>query len=183
MNASPGPGSATLYLCALFPFIPMASLGGGFYYPILHMRSLRLGQLAQATWLGKQDWNPPRGQALDSSAVRASQLRPALLTDHPLAPVTQTATLGPKHLTPHLAHQVGETQPKGSLFSARLVVTGEGEQAGQGLELSCAKAGSLEVLATVPELCVPRAPLVQAPGLPGDFSITSAFAAGPHPCE
>ena len=46
---------------------------------------------------------------------------------------------------------MGENSPKGGLFSAR----GEGEQAVQGLESSCTKAGTLERGGHFPELCTP----------------------------
>lgn len=76
---------------------------------------------------------------------------------------------------------MGENWPKGSSFLVRVMVRGEGEWAVQGLELSRAKAGTSP---TDPELCIPRAPAVQAPltpCIPEDLSITAAFSAGAHP--
>lgn len=57
----------------------------------------------------------------------------------------------------------------------------EGEWEVQGLD----EDWNLRVVAIVPELCIPREPLVQAPlasGLLEGLSITAAFSAGPNPC-
>lgn len=95
MNASPGPGGATLYLWALFHFILMTSLGGGLYYP--HFTDKE----PEATQLGKQDQNPPGSQALHCTAVHSPQSQPALLMPaDPQLLLPKQPCLGPEQLNP-----------------------------------------------------------------------------------
>lgn len=96
--------------------------------PILQMRSLRLGQLAQAAQLGRQDWNlalsGSRSQPLNCSAMHASPLLPALLTPND----PQLLLPGPREAHSLLCPiQVGEIWSKGRSFLTRLVVREEEE--------------------------------------------------------
>lgn len=61
------------------------------------------------------------------------------------------------------------------------MVRKEGDWEVQGLD----EGWNLRVAVIVPELRIPREPLVQAPlasGLLEGLSITAAFSAGPNPC-